>query len=177
MRSFLAVVLILSTVACAHRYLEPHTGVVVAAGSCFDSSSHDSIDISIINGTNVPVAFSTYGASGPPYSLNPRAFDVVADATPVNPTHWSVILEEFTPPDHEVRIGAGDRAEFHAYTSRWPTSAYPGKVKLRVRDIHGYLHDSDAVPVCAPGSAPNNSFKPNPLRSFKTPSGFLGGSA
>jgi hypothetical protein len=26
-------------------------------------------------------------------------------------------------------------------------------------------------------SAPNNSFKPNPLRSFKTPSGFSGGSA
>jgi hypothetical protein len=25
--------------------------------------------------------------------------------------------------------------------------------------------------------APNNSFKPNPLRSFKTPSGFTGGSA
>jgi quinol monooxygenase YgiN len=25
--------------------------------------------------------------------------------------------------------------------------------------------------------APNNSFKPNPLRSFKTPSGFSGGSA
>jgi hypothetical protein len=27
------------------------------------------------------------------------------------------------------------------------------------------------------GQRPNNSFKPNPLRSFKTPSGFSGGSA
>jgi hypothetical protein len=27
------------------------------------------------------------------------------------------------------------------------------------------------------GACPNNSFKPNPLRGFKTPHGFLGGSA
>jgi hypothetical protein len=34
-----------------------------------------------------------------------------------------------------------------------------------------------SYPLASPWDAPNNSFKPNPLRSFKTPSGFSGGSA
>jgi hypothetical protein len=157
MRSFLAVALLLLTTACAHGSPESHAGVVVVPGSCFDSSRHDAIAVLIINGTNGPVAFPASGTSGPPYSLHPRAFDVVAaDSTPADPGSWSVLLEEFAPPDHQVRLGTGDRAEFRAYTSRWPMSAYRGKVKLHVRDTHGHLHESDPVPVCDHGSAPGN---------------------
>jgi len=165
MRSFFTVVLMLLTAACAHGRSDSQAGVVVAPGPCFDSSSHDAITISIINGSKGSVAFSASGSSGPPYNLHPWAFEVAtADGMPTNPEQWGVILEHFAPPDHDVRLGPGDRAEFHAYTSLWPTSDYPGKVKLRVRDTRGQLHDSDPVPVCAPGSAPNNSFKPKPLR-------------
>ena len=134
-------------------------------GLCFDSSKHDAITISIFNGSSGSVAFSAAGASGPPYDLHPWAFEVAAaDGMPTNPKQWGVILEDFARPDHDVRLGPGDRTEFSAYTSRWPTSDYPGKVKLRVWDTHRHLHESTPVPVCAPGSAPNNSFKPKPLR-------------
>ncbi len=165
MRSLLAAVLILLAAACANVRPQQSAGVVVVPESCFDSASHDAIHISVINGAKESVSFPAYGSVGPPYNLYPRAFDLVADdATPTNPNHWAVILEEFTPPDHEVHVGPGDRTEFRAYASQWPTSSYTGRVKLRVRDSHGFIYSSGPVPVCAPGSAPNNSFKPKPLR-------------
>ena len=165
MRSLFTAVLMLLTAACAHGRPDSQAGVIVEPGPCFDSSHHDAIAISIVNGTSRSVSFSASGASGAPYNLHPSAFAVAAaDATPPNSEHWGVILEHFVPPDHEVRLGPGDRAEFRAYTSLWPTSSYPEKVKLRVRDTHGGLHESAPVPVCAPGSTPNNSFKPKPLR-------------
>jgi hypothetical protein len=155
---------VLLTAACAHRRLDSQAEVIVDPGPCFDSAHPDAVAISIVNSTNRPVAFSTFGVSGPPYKLHPRAFDIApAEAMPIDPEHWEVVLEEFEDSDHEVHLGSGDRAEFHANASEWPTLGYLGKVKLSVRDTRGYLHDSAPVPVCTPGSASNNSFKPNPL--------------
>ena len=166
MRSFFALILLLSTAACANLPSQPNADVIVVAGPCFDSSRHDSIAISIINKSNATVSLPAYGSSGPPYNLHPRAFDVVvADgASPTDSSHWAVTLEEFTPPDHEVHLRPGDSSEFHAYASHWPTLEYSGRVKLRVRDSHGSIYESSPVMVCGHGSAPNNSFKPKPLR-------------
>jgi hypothetical protein len=52
-------------------------------------------------------------------------------------------------------------------------SAYPQNPSLEPVATPGQLQSGQMIM----GPAPNNSFKPNPLRSFKTPCWFLGGSA
>ena len=53
--------------------------------------------------------------------------------------------------------------------------AYGGTITPISMQIIG-THDKGDVPP-PPEPSANNSFKPNPLRGFKTPSGFSGGSA
>jgi hypothetical protein len=52
-------------------------------------------------------------------------------------------------------------------------TGYPSNPSLEHAPIPEQLHSAQQII----GQAPNNSFKPNPLRSSKTPSGFSGGSA
>jgi len=158
MRSLSVTALMLLTTACAHGRPDAVAGVVVVAEPCFDSSRHDAINLSVINDSSERVALSSLGTSGPPYILHPNAFAVAAaDGTPASGEHWDVLLEEFVPPDHEVSLGPGDRAQFHAYTSQWPTSEYHGQIKLQVRDTRGQSYESQPVPVCVPGAVPDNS--------------------
>lgn len=145
------------TAACAHPQPKLHTGVTVepVPEPCFDSLATEGTLVSIANGTNGRVSFSVFGASGPPFGLHPWVFEIVeAETTTHDYSQWHIVLEDYFPPDHEVSLGAGDKAQFLAHTGRWPAANYPGKIRLQVKDTNGHTYESSAVPVCP---APNNS--------------------
>jgi hypothetical protein len=164
---FLASLLALALAGCAHVQADQPVGILIEPSSAACLSplvGYDTL-IAITNNSNQKVTFSTYGAAGPPYKLFPDAFDVLAAPPPSEEfSPWEVILEHSMPPTHEVRLGPGDKAEFTVSTSRRPDSDSPLLFKLQVRDTDWRPYQSKALQVCQPRSAPNNSFKPKPLR-------------
>jgi hypothetical protein len=68
---------------------------------------------------------------------------------------------------------AGTEAEQKAFPTLHAAEIRP-HVNSLIKCLCKYYKDGQ---LYFPGTQPNNSFKPNPLRSFKAPCGFLSGSA
>jgi hypothetical protein len=157
----------IAVAGCAHLS-QPVTGVSVEAvpRSCIGPLVGSQASIAIVNNSNKRVSFSSYGQSGPPFELHPRSFSLLAAQSPTQAySLWQVVLEEVMPPSHEVTLGPGDRAEFLVSPSHaWPSPDRKETFKFEVRDTYNRSYFSEALRVCQPRSAPNNSFKPKPLR-------------
>ena len=158
---------LLAPVSCAHVLPEPPIAVLIEPlpVRCLSPLSGYDTRIAITNNSSQELTFRTYGASRPPYKLFPDAFDVLA-AKPRSGlfSPWEVVLEHSMPPTHEVKLSPGDRAEFTVSTTRWPSPDNDLQFKLQVRDASWRAYQSEALQVCQSRSAPNNSFKPKPLR-------------
>lgn len=166
MRSILLVSL-MALVSCAHARPDQPVGVLVkpSPAPCLSPLNGYDTLIAITNNSNQNITFSTYGAEGPPYKLFPDAFNVLAAESPSQDfSPWVVMLEHSMPPSHEVRLGPGDLADFTVSTGRWPSPDNRLLFKLEVRDTRWRPYLSEELQVCRPRSAPDNSFKPNPLR-------------
>jgi hypothetical protein len=175
--TFVAGIVLLSS-GCASQLPLTDISVEPVPSACLSSLSGYDTLVAITNHSNRKVAFPAYGESGPPFRLYPGAFQVLAAEPGTNDfAPWHVVLDEFDPPNRVVTLAPGDRAEFVVGVSSWPDKTSLEIFKLEVRDSFNLPHLSPGIGVCTARSVPNNSFKPNPLRSFKTPSGFLGGSA
>ncbi|MEF3081099.1 hypothetical protein V3391_02565 [Luteimonas sp. SMYT11W] len=162
MRTSIIAVIATALVGCAHLSPSLDAGVAIEldAHGCIAAASPDVL-IRIRNTSNARVAFYTYGTSGPPYELHPGSVQLL-DAVSGEP--WQVVLEHFFPATTEVSFGSEDQADFTYEPSVWPSGQETGILKLQIRDTRGRFHYSSELGVCHPGSAPNNSFKPTPLR-------------
>ena len=147
-------------VGCVSRPADTLPGVEVRLGDCLPAGSGP-IYVQLFNGSEERVAFRTYGSSGPPFELHPAAVQLQRSETG---EPWQVILEHFRPASHEVSLAPGDEAGFMVEPSPWPTVYEPGLLRVEIRDTVGRPHYSKELGVCHPGSAPNNSSKPTPLR-------------
>jgi hypothetical protein len=157
------IVLIATALAgCAHSPSRADASVTIEldARGCLPAASPDVV-LRIRNTSAARIAFPAYNSSGPPYKLYPGSVQLLA--APLGEP-WQVVLEHFMPASHEVALGAGDQADFAYEPSVWPSGQETGLFKLRLRDTQGRFHYSSEQGVCHPGSAPNNSFKPTPLR-------------
>jgi hypothetical protein len=147
---------------CAHSLSSADADITIEldARGCLAAASPDVL-VHIRNISAARVAFHTYGSSGPPYTLYPGSVELL-NARAGEP--WQVVLEHFVPATHEVALDPGEGADFSYGPSVWPSGQEAVLFKLRLRDTQGRLHYSSEHGVCHPGSAPNSSFKPNPLR-------------
>jgi hypothetical protein len=162
MRTRIVALIAIALAGCAHSSSSADAGIVVEldARGCLAAAS-PGVRLRIRNSSDARVSFHTYGASGPPYKLYPGSVQLLA--VPSGEL-WQVVLEHFVPATHEVALGPGDQADFIYEPSAWPFGQDTGLFKLRVRDAQGRFYYSSEQGVCHPGSAPNSSFKPNPLR-------------
>ena len=162
MRTRTVVLIATALAGCAHLPSSADVSITIEldARGCL-ATARPEVPLRISNISDVNVSFHTYGASGPPYRLHPGSAQLqsVPSGEP-----WQVVLEHFVPATHEVTLSPGDQADFTYEPSVWPSDQETGIFRLEVRDTHGRLHHSSEQGVCRPGSAPNNSFKPNPLR-------------
>jgi len=162
MRTRIVALIAIALAGCAHSPSSADVGVAIEldARGCLAAASPD-VQLHIRNTSDARVSFHTYGKSGPPYKLYPGSVQLL---TAPSGEPWQVVLEHFVPATHEVALGPGDQAAFTYEPSVWPSGQESGFFNLRVRDAQGRFHYSSEQGVCHPGSAPNNSFKPNPLR-------------
>ncbi|GAB2524034.1 hypothetical protein GCM10027188_28920 [Lysobacter humi (ex Lee et al. 2017)] len=160
MRTGLVALMAFTLVGCASKPAATLSGVEVRLGSCIPPGSV-LVRLQLFNGSEERVAFRTYGPAGPPFKLHPAAVQLQRSATG---EPWQIILEHFVPASHEVSLGAGDEAGFVVQPSPWPSLYEPGLFRVEVRDTVGRPHYSKELGLCHPGSAPNNSSKPTPLR-------------
>ena len=164
MRSAIVALAVSALAGCAYGSVarSPQVSVQSVPAGCVDASSQDGIPLLLTNRGAVPATFSLFSAASPPYRLHPWAAEVAREGAASD--HWSIVLEDYSRPTEEIHVGPGDRAEFIAYTPSHPLPGYEGVVVLKIRDIAGHVFESERLHVCAPGSVPNKSFKPNPLR-------------
>jgi hypothetical protein len=160
MRTRIVVLIATALAGCAHSPADAGITIALDARGCLAAARPDVV-LRIRNTSAARVAFHTYGSSGPPYKLYPGSVELLA-APWGEP--WQVVLEHFVPATHEVALAPGDQANFTYEPSVWPSGQETGLFKLRLRDTQGRLHYSSEQRVCHSGSAPNNSFKPTPLR-------------
>jgi hypothetical protein len=162
MRTRIVALIAIALAGCAHSPSSADASVAIELGArgCLAAAIPD-VRLRIRNTSDARVSFHTYGTSGPPYKLYPGSVQLL-DAPSGEP--WQVVLEHFVPATHKVSLGPGDQADFAYAPSVWPSSQDTGLFKLLVRDVQGRFHYSSQQGVCHPGSAPNSSFKPNPLR-------------
>lgn len=162
MRTRIVVLIATALAGCAYSPTRADAVVTIELGAlgCLAAESRE-VTLRIRNTSAARIAFHTYGSSGQPYKLYPGSVQLLA-VTSGEP--WQVVLEHFMPATYEVALGPGDQANFVYEPSVWPSSQEPGLFKLRLRDTQGRFHYSSEQRVCQSGSAPNNSFKPNPLR-------------
>jgi hypothetical protein len=67
-------------------------------------------------------------------------------------------------PTAHVSVGPGDSTQFLLYLGeRTPVSAEL-RYRVQFEDESGQVHYSSPFSLCIPGSMPNNSSKPTPLR-------------
>jgi len=161
MRTRIVAVIAAALAGCAHSASSADAGIAIEldARGCVAAASPDVL-VRIRNTSGARVSFHTYSTS-PPYKLYPGSVQLLAVPSG---EPWQVVLEHFVPPTHEVSLGSGDQADFVYEPSVWPSGQESGLFKLQVRDTHARFHYSSQQGVCQPGSAPNNSFKPTPLR-------------
>ena len=163
MRSLSLALVVLALAGCGHlRQSRAPQLAIEPSSACLDASDPNGLHVALSNPGAGPVTVSLVSASGPPYTLHPWAAEAVGSAGATD--RWSVVLEDYARPAHELRIGPRDRAEVVVYTSSRPLPGYRGTVTLAVRDTSGHVFASQPMNVCAPGSVPNNSSKPTPLR-------------
>jgi hypothetical protein len=150
---------------CIHAPTTPVGGVVVspAQADCLPAAAVP-LRLNIHNGSNERIGLYTYGPSEPPYRLYPGVFQLLAQQSGDTFAPWQVVLEHFQPATHTVWLGPGDAAAFTVEPSAWPPAVEPMLFKLEVRDTLSRPHHSKKLGLCHSSSAPNNSFKPNPLR-------------
>ena len=162
MRTRIVILVAIALAGCAHSSSAADAGITIEldARGCLAVASPDVL-VRLRNTSSGRVAFHTYGSSGPPYKLYPGSVELL---TARSGEPWQVVLEHFVPATHEVTLDPGDQADFSYGPSVWPSGQETGLFKLRLRDTQGRFHYSSEHGVCHPGSAPNNSFKPNPLR-------------
>ncbi len=162
MRTRIVALTAMALAGCAHSSSSADAGIAIEldARGCLAAASPD-VQLRICNTSDTRVSFHTYGQSGPPYKLYPGSVQLLAGSSG---EPWQVVLEHFLPATHEVALGPGDQTDFAYAPSAWPSGQEAGLFTLRVRDVQGRFHYSSQQGVCHPGSAPNNSFKPTPLR-------------
>jgi hypothetical protein len=160
MRATIFAAVATALLGCVHQPSAAISGVEVRLGSCIPAAS-PALLFTVINNSRERVSFRTYGASGPPYKLHPGALQLTS--VPENEP-WQVVLEHFVAPSHEVSLAPGDEAAFVAEPSVWPSPGHKGTFRVDVRDTRWRPHSSEDLRMCHPGSAPNSSSKPTPLR-------------
>ena len=67
-------------------------------------------------------------------------------------------------PAAHVSIGPGDTTQFLLYLGEFTPMSADLRYRVQFEDENGQIHFSSPFNLCLPGSMPNNSFKPNPLR-------------
>ena len=67
-------------------------------------------------------------------------------------------------PTAHVSIGPGDTTHFLLYLDEFTPLSADRRYRVQFEDEDGQLHFSSPFSLCLPGSMPNNSSKPTPLR-------------
>jgi len=162
------VALIVLAAGCAHLEPASSTVSVVAAPeaiTCAPSGSDVAIRLSVHNVGPGQLTLGANDESGPPYSLNWIHYNVLS-----NQRGKETVDYEHGPGGHgrlpmaHVTLGLGDTADFvvKAYELTPASSAFSYRIELQ--DLAGNSYLTQPFGLCLPGSTPNNSFKPKPLR-------------
>ncbi|WP_145985469.1 hypothetical protein [Marilutibacter maris] len=137
--------------ACTHIQSVQQLEIVIAPASafCLSPLADGKTRIVVVNNSQQKVAFDVYGDDGPPYDLFPEAFDLLAASEPSDEfSSWALVLEHFIPPDHIVRLGPGDRAEFVVSQGAWPAHDSRQVFKFEVRDTDWRAYPSAILRMC-----------------------------
>ena len=162
------VALVVFAAGCAHIEPAPSNVSVLAAPeatTCVPSGSDVVIRLSVHNGGPGKLTLGANDESGPPYSLNWIHYKVLS-----NQSGKEAVDYEHGPGGHgrlpmaHVTLGRGDTGDFmvKAYDLTPASSAFTYRIELE--DLGGNSYPTQPFGLCAPGSTPNNSFKPKPLR-------------
>ena len=164
------VALMVLAAGCAH--FEPSSNVSVVAApepvNCASTGSDVAIRLSVHNAGPGKLTLGANDESGPPYSLNWIHYTVLS-----NQSGKEAVDYAHGPGGHgrlpmaHVTLGRGDTTEFvvKAYELTPSSSAFIYRIALQ--DLAGHSFITQPFGLCLPGSTPNNSFKPNLLRSIK----------
>ena len=162
MRAIILAGVTLVAAGCAHTPASP-----AAKGSLdFDSLACVSQGMAVVrfklrNTSGKPVTFYVTSLKRP-YSLFHLQVLEASSDTPWHPP--SDVLERLMAPSHTITLRPGAIESFKARVDLWVQGVELRPFRLATADHSGRHYVSAPRTVCLPGSAPNNSSKPTPLR-------------
>jgi hypothetical protein len=154
--------------ACAHQPVDPEQVAVRVEPDltdCLTERNEVPLRVEVHNRSAGKLRLGANGKSGPPFSLNWVYYRVMSGT----PGAMSLDLAH-GPGGHgrlstsTVTIGPGDSTQFLVPLYTVGPGDYAASFQIEIQDLTGTSYMSQPFSLCSPGSMPNNSFKPKPLR-------------
>lgn len=142
--SVLATFLLLS--GCAHTHPQSHSDVAITSvpSHCLALLADGTAIVEIRNGPHGIVAFPVYGEHQP-FRLHPDNIVFM----PLDGTQgWHIALGHYMRAPYQAALGRSDSAQFEVYSDIAPGTDSPGRFVVRIRDTHGFVHESEPMTAC-----------------------------
>jgi hypothetical protein len=161
-----ALLLMVLLAGCAHGPAQTSSVtslVSTSAESCELFAKDQSVLLTVRNSGPGKLRIKAQSQLGPPFRMGWPYYSVLSGTSDPAQTYQS-------PAGHgplplaTVSIGPGDQTQFLIYLPERTPISGALRYRLQFEDLAGQVHYSAPFSLCAPGSMPNNSFKPNPLR-------------
>ena len=151
---------------CAHAPATPESITSFAgppSSPCAPLSDDDSFSLTVQNKGPGKLRISAQHESRPPFRMGWPYYAVLSGRVDP-PAAYQQPTGHANLPIAHVSIGPGDSTQFLLYLGeRTPVSAEL-RYRAQFEDESGQVHYSLPFSLCVPGSMPNNSSKPTPLR-------------
>ena len=151
---------------CTHAPAKP---VVVTAvvetspAACDLFSRSQSIMLTVRNAGPGTIRISAQNESGPPFRMGWPYYAILSGKSDP-PTSYKSPAGHASLPLATVSIGPSDETQFLLYLGDLTPVSSSFRYRAQFEDRDGQVHFSAPFSLCVPGSMPNNSFNPMPLR-------------
>ena len=161
-----SLVLVVGLTGCAHAPATPESVTSFAgpsASACAPLKDDGSFLLTVQNKGPGKLRISAQYESRPPFRMGWPYYTVLSGTVDPLAVYQQPTGHANLPIAH-VSIGPGDSTQFLLYLGeRTPVSAEL-RYRAQFEDESGRVHYSLPFSLCVPGSMPNNSSKPTPLR-------------
>ena len=151
---------------CVHAPARPVSVTAFAASTpeaCDFLSQDRSVLITVRNAGPGKLRISTQDESGPPFRMGWPYYAILSGESDPLPTYTSP-AGHGSLPLATVAIGPNDETQFLLYLGEFTPVSKNLRYRVQFEDQDSQVHFSAPFSLCFPGSMPNNSFKPKPLR-------------
>jgi len=151
---------------CVHTPAKPKNVMAVVEESrdaCDLVANSRSVLLRVRNAGPGNLRIKAQSESGPPFRMGWPYYAILSSERDP-PAVYQSPAGHGSVPIATVSVGAGDETQFLLYLGERTPVSRELRYRVQFEDQSGQVHFSPAFSLCVPGSMPNNSSKPTPLR-------------